>query len=105
MKVSDPGTVEGNVVFTFLDAFDPDTAAVQELKAHYRRGGLGDMALKRRLEPLLQELIAPLRTRRQEYAAEPGQVMAMLKEGTQRARAVAADTVAEVKRAMGLSYF
>ena len=64
LKISDPGRVEGNVVFTYLDAFDEDAEAVEELKQHYRRGGLGDTAIKKRLEDVLQTLIAPIRERR-----------------------------------------
>jgi tryptophanyl-tRNA synthetase len=68
LRVDDPGQVEGNVVFTFLDAFDPDRDAVAELKAHYTRGGLGDSVVKRRLEGILQEMLEPIRTRREEFA-------------------------------------
>lgn len=105
LRVADPGKVEGNVVFAFLDAFDPDVEAVAALKDHYRRGGLGDVALKRRLEPLLQELLAPVRARREAHAKDPAAVFEMLKTGTARAREVAARTLDEVKRSMGLAYF
>ncbi|MCA1324611.1 tryptophan--tRNA ligase [Herbaspirillum sp. alder98] len=105
LRVADPGQVEGNVVFTFLDAFDPDRAAVEELKDHYRRGGLGDSVVKRRLEGILQELIAPIRERRQHFAQDRGEVLAMLKRGTERASAVAAQTMSEVNAALGLNYF
>jgi tryptophanyl-tRNA synthetase len=105
LRVSDPGQVEGNVVFTYLDAFDTDKAAVEELKAHYRRGGLGDMVIKRRLEEILQALLEPIRARREEYAKDPAQVMAILKDGTQKAREAAGRTLAEVKGAMGIVYF
>ncbi|BEV73468.1 MULTISPECIES: tryptophan--tRNA ligase [unclassified Paludibacterium] len=105
LRVADPGQVEGNVVFTYLDVFDPDTAAVEELKAHYRRGGLGDMVIKRRLEEILQALLAPIRARREEFARDPAQVMAMLKEGTNKAREAAGRTLSEVKGAMGINYF
>jgi len=105
LRVQDPGQVEGNVVFTYLDAFDADVAAVEELKAHYRRGGLGDMVIKRRLEEQLQTLLAPIRERRAQFASDPSEVMAILKRGTQRAREAAAVTLTEVKNAMGLSYF
>ena len=105
LRVADPGQVEGNVVFTFLDAFDPDRDAVEELKAHYRRGGLGDSVVKRRLEGILQELIAPIRERRQHFAQDRGEVMAMLKRGTDRASAVAAQTMSEINAALGLNYF
>jgi tryptophanyl-tRNA synthetase len=105
LRVNDPGQVEGNVVFTYLDVFDPDTAAVEELKAHYRRGGLGDMVIKRRLEDILQTLLEPIRTRREAFARDPAQVMEMLKAGTQKARAAAAETLHAVKAAMGINYF
>ena len=105
LRVEDPGQVEGNVVFTYLDAFDPDTVALEELKARYRHGGLGDSVIKRRLEEQLQSLLAPIRERREALARDPAQVMAILKQGTQQARDVAARTLSEVKNAMGLSYF
>jgi len=105
LRVSDPGQVQGNVVFSFLDAFDPHQAEVQALKDHYRQGGLGDSVLKRRLEDLLQALMAPIRERRQALAAEPGEVLEVLRQGTLKAREVAATTVGEVKRQLGLAYF
>lgn len=105
LRVSDPGQVEGNVVFTFLDAFEPDVQKVDELKAHYRRGGLGDSVVKRVLDERLQALIEPIRARRREFEADKAEVMAILKRGTMRARDVAGDTLAQVKRAMGLTYF
>ena len=97
VRVSDPGRVEGNVVFAYLDAFDPDTAAVEELKAHYRRGGLGDVTVKRRLEDVLQSLIAPVRERRAMLAQDPDAVLAIVAEGTVRARQVAATVLADVR--------
>lgn len=105
LKVSDPGKVEGNVVFTYLDAFDDDAAEVERLKAHYRQGGLGDRVLKQRLEGKLQALMTPIRERRQQFAQDPGEVMRLLREGTAAARQVAATTVAEVRDAIGLNYF
>ncbi|HDR8922869.1 TPA: tryptophan--tRNA ligase [Burkholderia vietnamiensis] len=105
LRVSDPGQVEGNVVFTFLDAFEPDVQKVDELKAHYRRGGLGDSVVKRVLDERLQALIEPIRARRREFEADKAEVMAILKRGTMRARDVAGNTLAQVKRAMGLTYF
>lgn len=105
LRVEDPGQVEGNVVFTYLDAFEPDTAMVEDLKARYRRGGLGDMVIKKQLEARLQALLEPIRTRREDYARDPAQVMAILKDGTARAREAAAQTLDDVKRAMGLNYF
>ncbi|KMJ52523.1 tryptophanyl-tRNA synthetase [Vogesella sp. EB] len=105
LRVDDPGQVEGNVVFAYLDAFEPDSALVADLKAHYQRGGLGDSVIKKQLEERLQALLAPIRARREHYAQDPAQVMALLKEGTYKARAVAAQTLAEVKAAMGLNYY
>ena len=105
LRVDDPGQVEGNVVFAYLDAFEPDSALVADLKARYQRGGLGDSVIKKQLEERLQALLAPIRARREHYAQDPAQVMALLKEGTYKARAVAAQTLAEVKAAMGLNYY
>jgi tryptophanyl-tRNA synthetase len=105
LRVSDPGKVEGNVVFAFLDAFEPDVRKVDELKAHYRRGGLGDSVVKRTLNERLQTLIEPIRARRRELESDRGEVLAILKRGTMRAREVAGATLSEVKGALGLSYF
>ena len=89
LRASDPGTTEGNVVFAYLDAFDPDRAAVEESRQHYRRGGLGDSVLKKRLTEILQALIGPIRRRRAEFAADEGAVRQVIEEGTREARAVA----------------
>jgi tryptophanyl-tRNA synthetase len=105
LRVADPGHLEGNVAFIYLDAFDTDKEGLAEMKAHYTRGGLGDSVVKKRLEGILQELLAPIRARREEYAQDRGQVMQILKEGTMKARAVAAQTTDEVRKALGLSYF
>lgn len=102
VRASDPGTVEGNVVFTYLDAFDADEQGVAELKAHYRRGGLGDMAVKRRLEALLQDLLAPIRERRAHYALDLGYVMDVLRAGTTEAHAITQLTLEEVREGLGL---
>lgn len=102
LHASDPGTVEGNVVFTYLDAFDEDADEVAELKAHYRRGGLGDMAVKRRLETVLQNLLAPIRERRTTFSRDPDYVLEILREGTARARAVTETTFRDVRSAIGL---
>lgn len=102
LRASDPGTVEGNVVFTYLDAFDDDQAGVADLKARYRRGGLGDIAVKQRLEAILQELLAPIRERRAAYARDPAYVMDVLREGTTKARAVTATTLEELRSGLGL---
>ncbi|MGV7207371.1 tryptophan--tRNA ligase [Oxalobacteraceae bacterium A2-2] len=105
LKVSDPGHLEGNVAFIYLDAFDTDQASLQEMKDHYVRGGLGDSVVKKRLEAVLQDMLAPIRARREELAKDKGYIMQVLKEGTLRAREVAARTCDEVKAALGLSYF
>jgi tryptophanyl-tRNA synthetase len=105
LRVQDPGHLEGNVAFIYLDAFDTDKAALEEMKAHYVRGGLGDSIVKKRLEVVLQEMLAPIRARREEFAKDKGHVMQILKEGTAKAREVAARTTDEVKAALGLRYF
>jgi tryptophanyl-tRNA synthetase len=105
LRVSDPGRVEGNVVFTYLDAFDDNPAEVADLKAHYRRGGLADMALKRRLEACLQALLAPIRERRADFATRPDCVMDLIRTGTERAAALTQETLDEVKAALGLFSF
>ncbi|KWA69670.1 tryptophan--tRNA ligase [Burkholderia ubonensis] len=105
LRVSDPGRVEGNVVFAFLDAFEPDTQKVDELKARYRQGGLGDSVVKRILNERLQSLIEPIRARRRELENDRAEVLAILRHGTMHAREVAGATLSEVKRALGLTYF
>jgi tryptophanyl-tRNA synthetase len=105
LRVDDPGTVEGHVVFAFLDAFETDTGRVEQLKAHYRRGGLGDSTLKRELEDRLQALVAPLRERRARFADDRSAVWVLLEQGTRRGREKAAATLGAVKRALGLAYF
>ncbi|MCA0846145.1 tryptophan--tRNA ligase [Salipiger thiooxidans] len=102
LRVEDPGRVEGNVVFTYLDAFDPDRDEAARLKDRYRRGGLGDSAVKRRLEEILQELLAPIRARRADYAADPGEVLRIVAEGTRAARELTDATKQEVMEALGL---
>jgi tryptophanyl-tRNA synthetase len=105
LKVSDPGTVEGNVVFTYMDAFETDRDKVEELKAHYRRGGLGDGVLKKMLDQTLQELLAPIRERRQELARDMPYVMDVLVQGTRIARTISQQTLDEVKDALGFFKF
>ncbi|MET1756477.1 tryptophan--tRNA ligase [Novosphingobium sp. RD2P27] len=102
LRASDPGQVEGNVVFTYLDAFDPDAEAVAELKAHYRRGGLGDMALKRRLTGILQAIVAPIRERRAALSADPDTIIDILRAGAKRGREVTERTKTEVIDGLGL---
>ncbi len=105
LRIEDPGHLEGNVAFIWLDAFDDDRAALDEMKAHYVRGGLADSKVKARLEACLQELLAPIRARREEFARDPAEVMRILQRGTEAAREVAARTMAEVKAVLGLNYF
>jgi tryptophanyl-tRNA synthetase len=105
LRASDPGTIEGNVVFTYLDAFDEDRATVEELKAHYRRGGLGDALVKRRLEDILQALLAPIRERRAAWARNTGDVLDILRTGTQVARETTQATLDDVRSGLGLFAF
>lgn len=104
LRVEDPGNTEGNPVFTYLDAFDPDVAKVAELKAHYERGGLGDSVVKKYLNEVLQALLEPIRKRREEFAKDPVFVMQMLKKGTERANSLANKTLQEVREVMHLNY-
>lgn len=105
LRVEDPGTIEGNMVFTYLDVFDPDKQRVADLKAHYQRGGLGDVKVKRHLNDIMQALLTPMRERRAQYAQDPATVMAMLKTGTEKARQVAAQTMEHVREAMKINYW
>jgi len=102
IKASDPGRVEGNIVFAYLDAFDEDNVAVEDLKARYIRGGLGDSLVKKRLEDVLQTLLAPIRDRRRALARDPGHVLQVVKGGTARAREITDATLREVRTALGL---
>lgn len=105
IHVEDPGQVEGNMVFTYLDVFGTDKEYIAELKDHYRRGGLGDVKIKRYLIDVLEAEFAPIRARREELAKDPAAVMAILQKGSKEAEEVAAKTLAEVKSAMGIAYF
>ncbi|MVN88031.1 tryptophan--tRNA ligase [Deinococcus sp. HMF7620] len=102
LRASDPGQVEGNPVFTYLDAFDPDAARVDALKAHYQAGGLGDVTVKRHLLDVLEELLIPMRARRAQYEADPAGVMALLRDGTDRGRVIVAQTLTDVRAALNL---
>jgi tryptophanyl-tRNA synthetase len=104
IHVSDPGKVAGNMVFTYLDVFDARVDEVQQLKEQYMRGGLGDVVIKKRLIEVLESLLAPIRTRRAQYAQDKHELMKLLKKGSQEAEAVAAHTLAEVRAAMKLDY-
>ena len=114
LLVSDPGHLEGNTVFTYLDAFCkpehferylPDYANLDELKAHYTRGGLGDVKVKKFLNNIIQEELEPIRKRRKEYEKDIPEVYNILRKGTEAAREVAAHTLSEVKSAMKINYF
>jgi len=105
IHVQDPGKVEGNMVFTYLDVFAKDKAYVEELKKQYRNGGLGDVKIKRYLIDVLDEELTPMRERREAFAQDPQYVMDLLKEGSLSAEKVAAQTLDEVKTAMGINYF
>lgn len=105
LRVEDPGKIEGNMVFSYLDVFDTNKEYVAELKAHYQRGGLGDVKVKRYLLDILEAKFAPIRNRRTEFAADKAEVMNMLRLGSQQAKAVAAQTLLEVRRAIGVEYF
>ncbi len=105
IKVDDPGQVKGNVVFTYLDAFDPNKKEIEKLKAQYKKGGLGDVAIKKRLIDVLINLTKPMRERREKLARDPKKVMKILEQGSAEAKKVAAQTMAEVKKAMTINYF
>ena len=114
LQVEDPGHVEGNVVFTYLDAFATDDDFVQfwpdyknldEVKDHYRRGGLGDMKCKKFLMKVLNDRLEPIRQRRHEFEKDIPEVYNILKKGSEAAREVAAQTLHEVKEAMRINYF
>jgi tryptophanyl-tRNA synthetase len=102
LKADDPGRVEGNVVFTYLDAFDEDKAAVEDLKERYRRGGLGDSVVKRRLDGVLQALIAPIRDRRRALARDPVYLLDVIARGTAKGRELTDRTLHEVRSSLGL---
>lgn len=114
LQVSDPGHLEGNTVFTYLDAFArdehferycPDYANLDEMKAHYTKGGLGDVKVKKLLNNIVQEELEPIRKRRAEYEKDIPEIYNILRKGSDAAREVAAQTLSEVKRAMKIDYF
>ncbi|HGD5124581.1 TPA: tryptophan--tRNA ligase [Streptococcus agalactiae] len=107
IKVEEPGQIEGNMVFHYLDVFgrDEDQKEITAMKEHYQKGGLGDVKTKRYLLDILERELSPIRERRLEYAKDMGQVYQMLQKGSEKAQAVAASTLDEVKSAMGLNYF
>ena len=105
IHVNDPGKVEGNVVFTYLDIFDADVEGVAELKKQYEKGGLGDVVIKKRLIEVLEKVIAPIREKRESLAKNPKAVMKILEEGTKIARKEAQKTMLEVRKAIKIDYF
>ena len=114
LQVSDPGHIEGNTVFTYLDAFckdeffaeyAPDYANLDEMKAHYQRGGLGDVKIKKFLNNVMQEILDPIRVKRKEFEKDIPEIYNILKKGSDAAREVAANTLSEVKSAMRINYF
>ncbi|NMF03401.1 tryptophan--tRNA ligase [Clostridium beijerinckii] len=105
IRVEDPGQVEGNTVFTYLDVFATDKNAVEEMKEHYKRGGLGDVKVKKYLNEILQAELEPIRNRRIEFEKDIDAVYKMLKDGSNKAREVAANTLREVRGAIGIEYF
>lgn len=105
LHVEDPGQVENNPVFTYLDAFGTDTKKIQDLKEHYSRGGLGDSIVKKYLLEVLQEMLSPIRQKRQEYAKDPKHIWDLLKQGTEKAQKKVHETMREVKSAMQIDYF
>lgn len=105
IRASDPGKVEGNMVFLYLDVFAKDTAKVEEMKEHYRRGGLGDMVVKKYLIEVLNDLLEPMRQRRAEWASKPELIKQILQEGTSKTRERARQTMQEVRQVMHLNYF
>ena len=114
LRVDDPGKVEGNAVFTYLDAFStdndfanywPDYKNLDELKDHYRRGGLGDMKCKKFLNTIINNMLEPMRQRRKEFEQDIPEIYNILKKGTDKARETAAQTMDEVRKAMRIDYF
>jgi tryptophanyl-tRNA synthetase len=105
IRATDPGTVEGNPVFVYHDAFNTDTAEVEDLKERYRAGRVGDIEVKQRLVAALERFLEPVRERRAEYERRPQVVDEILHEGSERARSEAQRTLHEVRHAMRLDYF
>lgn len=105
IRVEDPGQIENNTVFTYLDAFTKDKAKVEEMKEHYRRGGLGDVKVKKYLNEVLQAELEPIRARRKEYEKNIDYVYEILKSGSEKAREKASNTLHEVREAIGINYF
>lgn len=105
LRVEDPGKVEGNPVFEYLTAFDKDKEGLDDLKNRYQQGGVGDVEVKKRLIDVLEEFLTPIREKRAKFAQNPQAVMDILKEGGQKARLVAQQTLKDVRKAMNINYF
>lgn len=105
IHVQDPGKVEGNVVFTYLDIFDENKKELEDLKTQYMKGGLGDVVIKKRLITILQNVLTPIRQRREKLAQDPRTLDAILKEGTARVQKIAENTMSEVREALKINYF
>ena len=105
LRIEDPGKVEGNPVFSYLDAFGTDQTKIQELKIHYQKGGLGDRVVKDYLIDVLVAFLKPIRKRRLDYEKDPATVMNFLRQGNEEANQIAANTLSQIKQAMGIVYF
>ena len=105
IRVEDPGKIEGNVVFAYLDVFAEDKEKVAEMKAHYQKGGLGDVTVKKYLVEEMDKVLKPIRERREELAKNPEAIYEILQKGSEKAEKVAAQTLKELKQAMKIDYF
>ena len=105
VHINDPGQIEGNTVFTYLDAFCSDTDKLLELKSHYQKGGLGDVKIKNYLNEIIQSELEPIRNKRQDYQNNMDYVYDVLKKGSENARSIATDTLFDVRQAIGINYF
>ncbi len=105
VHVDDPGKIDGNVVFYYLDVFAPNDPKVAEMKEHYQRGGLGDVAVKKYLIEVLEKILAPIREKRAELAKDPAAVYEILRKGSEKANVVADQTLQKVRGAIGVNYF
>ena len=105
IRVEDPGKIEGNMVFAYLDIFGEDKNIIHDMKEHYQRGGLGDMKVKRYLLDVLEAKLAPIRNYRQEISQDKAAVLEIIRQGSIKAKLVAAQTLDEVRNAIGVNYF
>jgi len=105
IHIEDPGKVEGNVVFSYLDIFDTNKSELEDLKNQYKNGGLGDVVIKKRLINILEDIIKPIREKRNELSKNPDEIMKILEDGTIRAQVIAKETMAEVRNALKINYF